>query len=128
MRRNLNKTPGFLQAILNNNCYCGVKGPPPRSGGSPSGGLWAALQGWYPLGSNVVPTLERQLLLPKAPPPERQPRRPQGQPLASISFTAALFLAPICSADTPSPWKGPNRFRIGLLPVPRSGYSLLASA
>ena len=52
----------------------------------------------------------------------------QSQPLASISFTAARFLAPICSAETPSALNGPNRLRIALSPVPRSGYSLLASA
>ena len=53
---------------------------------------------------------------------------PQRQPLASISLTACLFLAPSCSADTPSARNGPKRLRIGLLPVPRRGYSLLASA
>ena len=38
------------------------------------------------------------------------------QPLLSISRTAALFLAPICSADTLSDMNVPKRFRIGLLP------------
>ena len=52
----------------------------------------------------------------------------QFQPLLSIRRTAALFLAPICSADTPSGLKLPKRCRIGLLPVPLSGYSLFASA
>ena len=38
------------------------------------------------------------------------------QPLRAISCTAALFLAPICSADTLSALKVPKRLRIGLLP------------
>ena len=38
------------------------------------------------------------------------------QPLRAISCTAALFLAPICSADTLSALNVPKRFRIGLLP------------
>jgi len=38
------------------------------------------------------------------------------QPLRAISCTAALFLAPICSADTLSDLNVPKRFRIGLLP------------
>ena len=50
------------------------------------------------------------------------------QPFFAISCTAALFLAPICSAETPSALNVPNRLRIGLLPKPFKGYSLLASA
>ena len=50
------------------------------------------------------------------------------QPLVAISCTAALFFAPICSADTESALKLPKLFRIGLLPYPLRGYSLLASA
>ena len=38
------------------------------------------------------------------------------QPLRAISCTAALFLAPICSADTLSDLNVPKRLRIGLLP------------
>ena len=38
------------------------------------------------------------------------------QPLRAISCTAALFLAPICSADTLSALNVPKRLRIGLLP------------
>ena len=38
------------------------------------------------------------------------------QPLRAINCTAALFLAPICSADTLSALNVPKRLRIGLLP------------
>ena len=48
----------------------------------------------------------------------RKPANQRGyfQPLRAISCTAALFLAPICSADTLSDLNVPKRFRIGLLP------------
>ena len=36
--------------------------------------------------------------------------------MRAISCTAALFLAPICSADTLSALNVPKRLRIGLLP------------
>ena len=61
----------------------------------------------------------------------RKPANSKGvyfQPLRAISCTAALFLAPICSADTLSDLNVPKRLRIGLLPYPFSGYSLFASA
>jgi hypothetical protein len=45
-----------------------------------------------------------------------KPARSYFQPLRAISCTAALFLAPICSADTLSDLNVPKRLRIGLLP------------
>ena len=111
MRRNLNKPGVFLQAILNNKVLLRSRG---RAGPAPP---VASATSAHKKASRRTDWRASSL-----------GRCSHCQPLASINRTAALFLAPICSADTPSGWKLPKRLRIGLLPVPRKGYSLLASA
>ena len=102
MRRKINKKRPLLQAILNSSCQLQTPGVRPHKKASRAGRLAGAIEVACPVA--------------------------QRQPPACIKATAALFLAPICWADTPSALKVPRRFRTGLLPKPRSGYSLLASA
>ena len=50
------------------------------------------------------------------------------QPACVISCTASRLRRPSCSMDTGEALKVPNAFRVGLLPQPLRGYSLLAAA
>ena len=71
------------------------------------------------LGEHKKSRLERAAWAARAVLSGRKPAYSAGnyfQPLRAISCTAALFLAPICSADTLSDLNVPKRLRIGLLP------------